>query len=90
MDGIWIPAEQRVVGTRGAVTGQSVRDGGIVPSIAVGPDGMLWVAWQNACFTAGVRNAIAVYRAHDGATCAETRAGNTSSDTGQAPLTGGI
>ena len=49
---------------------------------------MLSVAWQDARFTAGSRNAIAVYRAHDGATWAETRIGNTSFDNCQAPLTG--
>ena len=66
MNGTRITSEQRTVSTRDAVTGQSVRDGGIAPSIAVEPDGMLWVAWQDARFTAGARNAIAVSRSSDG------------------------
>jgi len=59
-------AEQRAVGTRDAVTGQTIRDGGIIPSIATGPDGALWVAWQDARFSAGARDAIAVSRSSDG------------------------
>ena len=46
------------------------------------------MAWQDARFTAGVRDAIAVYRSRDGATWAETRVGSTSFDICQAPLTG--
>lgn len=59
-------AEQRTVGTRDALTGQTIRDGGILPNIAVGPDGTLWVAWQEARFSAGARDAIAVSRSSDG------------------------
>ena len=61
-------AEQRTVGTRDALTGQIIRDGGIIPNIAAGPDGTLWVAWQEARFSAGARDAIAVSRSSDGGT----------------------
>ena len=59
-------AEQRTVGTRDASTGQAIRDGGIIPAVAAGPDGALWVAWQEARFSAGARDAIAVSRSSDG------------------------
>jgi hypothetical protein len=45
--------EQRSVGTRDAVSGQRVRDGGILPAVAAGPAGELWVAWQDSRFTSG-------------------------------------
>ncbi len=66
----WSPpvfvAEMLTVGTRDAATGTAVRDGGIIPSIAAGPDGTLWIAWQDARFNAGTHDAIAVSRSGDG------------------------
>ncbi len=59
-------ADHRAVGTRDASTGTAIRDGGIVPTIAAGPDGTLWVAWQDSRFSGGVRDAIAVSRSIDG------------------------
>jgi hypothetical protein len=59
-------ADMQTVGTRDGVTGTRVRDGGIIPSIAAGPDGTLWVAWQDARFNAGTHDAIAVSRSSDG------------------------
>ena len=59
-------AEQRTVGTRDAITGQTIRDGAILPTIAAGPDGTLWVSWQDARFSAGARDAIVVSRSADG------------------------
>ncbi len=59
-------AEQRTVGTRDAATGQSIRDGSIIPNIAAGPDGTLWVTWQDARFAAGAHDAIALSRSSDG------------------------
>lgn len=59
-------AEHRGVGTTDAASGSRVRDGAIVPSAAAGPDGTLWVAWQDSRFFAGQRDAIAVSRSSDG------------------------
>ena len=54
------------VGARDASTGIAIRDGGIIPTIATGPDGMLWVAWQDSRFSGGVRDAVVVSRSSDG------------------------
>lgn len=59
-------AAQQSVGTRDAASGQTVRDGGIIGSIAAGPDNGLWVAWQDSRFSGGVRDAIALSRSSDG------------------------
>ena len=59
-------AEHRGVGARDASTGTVIRDGGIIPTIAAGADGTLWVAWQDSRFAGGVRDAIAVSRSSDG------------------------
>ena len=55
----------RSVGTRDAATGVRVRDGNILPAIAAGPDGTVWVAWQDARFSAGARDAIVLARSID-------------------------
>jgi hypothetical protein len=54
------------VGTRDPDTGTAVRDGGILPTVATGPGGQLWTAWQDARFSNGARDAIAVSRSSDG------------------------
>jgi hypothetical protein len=59
-------AELRSVGTRDPQTGTAVRDGALIPAIAAAPDGALWVAWQDARFSSGARDAIAVSRSVDG------------------------
>lgn len=59
-------AELLAVGTRDPVSGLAVRDGSIVPTIAAGPGGELYVAWQDARFSAGVRDGIALSRSNDG------------------------
>ncbi|HEU5296651.1 MAG TPA: sialidase family protein, partial [Burkholderiaceae bacterium] len=56
----------RSVGTRDAASGVRVRDGNILPAVAAGPDGTVWVAWQDARFSAGARDAIALARSVDG------------------------
>ena len=61
-------AEHCGVGARDASTGTAIRDGGILPSLAAGPDGTLWVAWQDSRFAGGLRDAIAVSRSTDGGT----------------------
>ena len=54
------------VGTRDPDTDTTVRDGAIVPTIAAGPGGLLWLAWQDARFSGGVRDAIALSYSSDG------------------------
>ena len=59
-------ADHRAVGTRDPDTTNTVRDGTLVPTIAAGPGGQLWVAWQDARFSAGQRDAIVLSRSGDG------------------------
>ncbi len=59
-------ATQQSVGTRDAASGMTIRDGGIIASIAVGPDNGLWVVWQDSRFSGGARDAIALSRSTDG------------------------
>ena len=59
-------ADHRSVGTRDPDTGTQIRDGAIVPNIATGAGGTLWLAWQDARFSGGVRDAIALSRSTDG------------------------
>jgi hypothetical protein len=59
-------AELRAVGARDPTTGQVIRDGATLPSVAVGPGASVWVAWQDARFSGGVRDAIALSRSTDG------------------------
>jgi hypothetical protein len=59
-------ADLRSVGTSDAPSGRTIRDGSLVPAIAAGPDGQLWVAWQDARFNTGARDAIVVSRSADG------------------------
>ena len=59
-------ADDLSVGTRDPETGQPVRDASILPEIAVGPGGSLFVVWQDARFSAGVRDGIALARSDDG------------------------
>ncbi len=59
-------AEHRAVGARDPATGTAIRDGAIIPALAVAPDGTLWLAWQDARFSGGQRDAIAVVRSVDG------------------------
>lgn len=56
---------QQLLGVRDPATGTLIRDGGIVPQMAVGADGSLHVTWQDARFT-GARDAIAYTRSTDG------------------------
>ncbi|MBI5716880.1 MAG: exo-alpha-sialidase [Burkholderiales bacterium] len=60
-------ADQRSVGTLDAASGQRVRDGAILPTIAAGPRGELWAAWQDARFTpGGTHDAIVIAGSSDG------------------------
>ena len=53
------------LGARDPVTGAAIRDGAVIPQMAVGPDGTLHVVWQDARFTQA-RDAIAYSRSTDG------------------------
>jgi len=53
------------VGARDPTTGQAIRDGSIIPQMAVAPGGGLYVVWQDARF-AGGRDSIAISRSGDG------------------------
>lgn len=54
------------VGTRDPDTGQPVRDSSLVPAIAVGAGGSLFVVWQDSRFSSGARDAIALSHSSDG------------------------
>jgi BNR repeat-like domain len=59
-------AELQAVGTRDPDGTLRVRDGADVPTVAVAPGGVIWLAWQDARFSGGVRDAIALSRSADG------------------------
>jgi hypothetical protein len=47
-------------------TGQQIRDGAIVPQMAVAPNGALYVVWQDSRFSSGDHDGIALSRSTDG------------------------
>lgn len=59
-------SSQLSVGTVDPETGLRVRDGSLVPTVAVGPGGSLFAAWQDSRFSGGVRDGIAISRSDDG------------------------
>lgn len=59
-------ADMLGVGTTDPTTGTAVRDGAIVPEIAVAPNGTVHVAWQDSRFSGGAYDAIAVSHSSDG------------------------
>ncbi|MBP6750084.1 MAG: exo-alpha-sialidase, partial [Xanthomonadaceae bacterium] len=58
-------ADLLAVGTTDPWTGVKVRDGSIIPSIAVSPLGELYAVWQDARFGNGAHDAIAMSRSID-------------------------
>jgi BNR repeat-like domain len=54
------------VGTRDPETGTAIRDGGILGSIAVAPNGEVHVVWQDSRFSSGVRDEVALSTSRDG------------------------
>ena len=54
------------IGARDPETGTLIRDGAGLAQIAVAPNGHLFVVWQDARFSAGARDGIAVSRSIDG------------------------
>lgn len=59
-------AAHLAIGARDPESGQAIRDGAILFSAAAGPGGSLHVAWQDARFSGGLRDAIAYSRSSDG------------------------
>ena len=59
-------ADMLGVGVSDPVSGTAVRDGAIVPEIAVGPNGEVYVAWQDSRFSGGLYDGIAVSRSSNG------------------------
>lgn len=58
-------AAEQPVGTHDPLTGAAVRDGSDLPSIAVGPDGHVHIAWQDSRFSSGQRDGIAFSSSSD-------------------------
>jgi len=56
----------QAVGTQDPETGVPVRDAAVLGAIAVGPDGSLVAVWQDARFSRGARDGIALSRSTDG------------------------
>ncbi len=59
-------ADALAVGARDPDTGAPIRDGANLPQVAVAPNGHLWVAWQDARFSGGAHDGIALARSTDG------------------------
>jgi hypothetical protein len=54
------------IGVTDPETGQSIRDGSLIPQIAIAPNGTIYVVWQDARFSGGVRDGIAMSHSTDG------------------------
>jgi len=59
-------ADNLAVGVRDPDTGVGVRDGSLVPQIAVAPSGDLYAVWQDARFSNGAHDGIALAHSSDG------------------------
>jgi len=59
-------ADLLAVGARDPETGTLVRDGADLPQMAVSPTGVLFMAWADARFSGGARDAIAMTHSRDG------------------------
>ncbi|MEO7251151.1 MAG: sialidase family protein [Arenimonas sp.] len=53
------------IGARDPETNAAIRDGALLPQIAVARSGSLFVVWQDARFNAGLRDAVALSRSDD-------------------------
>jgi hypothetical protein len=54
------------LGARDPDTGTNIRDGAIIPQIAAGPNGDVFVTWQDARSSNGLRDGILLSRSRDG------------------------
>jgi hypothetical protein len=61
-------AELEPAGTVDPRTGQGVRDGADIVTVSVGPGGVVYVAWQDARFSGGAHDGIAMTHSSDGGT----------------------
>lgn len=59
-------ADWLAIGASDPENGTPIRDGSIIAQIAVAPDGKLYVVWQDARFSGGLRDGIAISRSSDG------------------------
>lgn len=59
-------ADMLGIGARDPRDGRTIRDGAIIPEIAAGADGSLVVVWQDARFSGGAVDGIALSRSTDG------------------------
>jgi hypothetical protein len=59
-------ADLLAVGARDPDNGTLIRDGATLGQIAVAPNGHLWVVWQDARFSNGAHDGIALSRSTDG------------------------
>ena len=67
--GLNVVTSLQSIGTRDPENpSHELRDAANLPAVAVGPDGVLVAVWQDARFSAGVRDGIAFSRSTDGGT----------------------
>jgi hypothetical protein len=59
-------ADELPLGASDPETGAPVRDGAIIPQLAIGPRGRIVVVWQDARFSSGVVDGIALSQSIDG------------------------
>jgi hypothetical protein len=66
----WSPpvyiAEMLAIGASDPHTGTPIRDGSTLPQIAIAPNGTIYVVWQDARFSGGTHDGIALSRSTDG------------------------
>jgi hypothetical protein len=58
-------ADMRAIGARDPDTGAVIRDGAIIPQAAVSPNGTVYAVWQDARFSGGTVDGIALARSTD-------------------------
>jgi hypothetical protein len=59
-------ADLQAVGVKDPQTGQALRTGAVLSSVAVGSGNDVWLTWQDARASNGLRDAIVVSRSRDG------------------------
>jgi hypothetical protein len=59
-------ADQLTIGASDPETGAPIRDGSIIPQLAISRRGTITVVWQDARFSGGLRDGIAVSQSSDG------------------------
>lgn len=61
-----VVSDFRGIGTRDPEVGTAIRDASLLAQIAVSPQGQLYAVWQDARFSNGARDGIAISRSTDG------------------------